>query len=165
MYKLVSLDWQLESWKRAAEGRPGIARNFFMAENLRNIGQETNDQSYTPFYIQTEPSSQWVAAAAAGASGQINLTWTTAPQPSTTGRALSQVVAVAWSAAAPRQASPTAFQAAASNSGSGGTLNITGLTAGDYSVIIVAAFGNTESATAITSVLSTPTARLTATVT
>ena len=165
MYKLVSLDWQLESWKRAAEGRPGIARNFFMASNLSAIGSETTDNSFVPFYIQPEPASGWVGAAAAGASGQINLTWTTAPSPSTSGRAVSQIVACAWGAAAPRQSSPAAVLAANSGTGSGGTLNITGLTAGTYSVIIVAAFGDAEDATATTSILAVPTSRLTATVT
>ena len=165
MYKLVSLDWQLESWKRAAEGRPGIARNFFMANNLQNIGSDTDDNNYTPFYIQTEPSSAWVTPTATGASGQITFGWTTAPTATTPGRTVSQIVACAWSPAAPRQANPTAFQAANSGSGSGGSVVITGLTAGTYSVLGIAAFANSEDGTAITSVLSTPTTRLTATVT
>lgn len=165
MYKLVSLDWQLESWKRAALGRPGIARNFFMANNLSAIGSETNDNSFVPFYIQTEPSSAWVGAAAAGTQGTITFTWTTAPSPSGAGRALSQVVVCAWGAAAPRQTAPSAILSANSGTGSGGSVAITGLAAGTYSVIAIAAFGDSEDATAQTSILSTPTTRLEATVT
>ena len=165
MYKLVSNDWQLESWKRSALGRPGIARNFFMASNISAIGSDTDDNNYVPFYIQTEPSSGWVGAAANGGNGTIAFSFTTAPDPSTTGRSLSQIVVCAWSAAAPRQSSPTAFQIVNSGSGSGGTITISGLTAGSYSVIAIAAFGAAEDASASESILSTPTTRLTATVT
>lgn len=165
MYKLLNNSWQAASWTRSAEGRPGIPRNFFMASNLRAIGTDTNDEKFVPFYIQPEPSSGWTGAAATGASGQITFSWTTTPSPSTSGRSLSQIVAAVWAAAAPRQTNPTAFMATNNGSGSGGSIVITGLTAGTYSVIGIAAFGNSESATAAESILSTPTSRLSATVT
>lgn len=164
MYKLVSLDWQLESWKRAAEGRPGIARNFFMASNLRNIGQDTNDDNYTPFYIQPTPASAWVSPAATGASGQINLTWTTAPTPSTTGLSRSQIVACAWQGAAPRQASPAAVQSANSFTPTAVAGSITGLAAGEYSILMCIAYGTATGSDAQESMLAVPTTRLTATV-
>ena len=165
MYKLVNNSWQLESWKRAAEGRPGIARNFFMASNLTAIGSETDDNSFVPFYLQPTPASAWVGGSATGQSGAISLSWTTAPTPSTTGIERSRIVACVWGAAAPRQASPSAILKTADFSESAVTGSIDGLTAGTYSIIICIAYGPADNSSASESMLAVPTSRLTATVT
>ena len=61
MYKLVNNSWQLESWKRAAEGRPGIARNFFMASNLSAIGSGNRRQFLRPVLPATD-SRIWLGS-------------------------------------------------------------------------------------------------------
>ena len=165
MYKLASNSWQIESWKRSATGRPGIARNFFIAENIVAIGEDTNDNDFIPFYVQPQPSSGWVGAAATGGSGTIEFSFTTLPNPSEAGKTVSQIVVCAWSPAAPRQTSPTAFMIVENGAADGGTVTISGLTAGTYSVIGIVGVADAEDATAADSVLSTPTTRLTATVT
>ena len=165
MYRLVTNSWVVASWVRSALAAPGIPRNFFMKANLDSIGQETNDNNFVPHYIQPEPTSAWVAAAAAGVSGQINLTWTTAPTPSLGGRVRSQIVATAWMSAAPRQESPAAALASANFAPDATSGSITGLAAGTYSVLICIAAGNAADSSASESQLTTNTVRLTATVT
>lgn len=42
------------SWARAATGRPGIGRNFFMKTAIENIGDDTDMEAFRAFYTNDE---------------------------------------------------------------------------------------------------------------